>query len=360
MSAAFDSRGLWAMIADPASCAVEDCARAAPAATRLADLVSPALASHVLAAAASRCAAPLIDPAHVEKSRLYNRFQRRAQLGGARLLADAGVPFVIIKGFANAHVLYDEPAARVVGDLDVLVRPGDLRAAIDVFAGARYSFRSGDLPPWGFQATSSFAPLVSADGQCNVDLHTAPDSDPLDRALSADAVFTASRVVETNGLSFRAPSPEHMFVLCVSNAAKDKFGPFMAKKILDATQLLRRAPHLDWAAVDAIFAAAELRRAAATFLNLLGALGLHGYGSARKLPAMAAGEFRRLVAEWRDVRPSDPSVLTKLRREWLLAEPGVALRAARRRVQGLVRRRSGVLPHAPTLAHHPGPMDTRP
>src|SRR5690349_7342636 len=75
---AFD---LWPAIATPAECPPpSDPAVAQAAAGRLADLVSPALASHLLAPFEQRLGVTLLDPARVTKSFLLNRFTRHAQV----------------------------------------------------------------------------------------------------------------------------------------------------------------------------------------------------------------------------------------------------------------------------------------
>lgn len=61
----------------------------------------------------------------------YLRHQRANQIRLAALrtileaYADAHLPVLLLKGSALCHLLYPDPALRPMGDLDVLVRPGD-------------------------------------------------------------------------------------------------------------------------------------------------------------------------------------------------------------------------------------------
>lgn len=52
------------------------------------------------------------------------------------LLAGAEIPWALTKGMAVAHTSYDDPLARSFLDLDVLVRPRDLRRVIELLEAA--------------------------------------------------------------------------------------------------------------------------------------------------------------------------------------------------------------------------------
>ena len=78
---------LWPAIVDPDRCPLPAAGAGVDAvASRLADLVSPALAQHLLMPLERRMGRPLVDPGRAEKSLLLNRFTRRAQAACARRL----------------------------------------------------------------------------------------------------------------------------------------------------------------------------------------------------------------------------------------------------------------------------------
>jgi hypothetical protein len=341
---AFD---LWSAIAAPERCPPpSDTAAARAAADRLADLVSPALAQHLLAPFECRLGGPLVDPGRATKGLLLNRFTRRAQVDCARRLHEAGVPVAYIKGFASAHTLYGTPDARIAGDIDALVKKGDLPRAVTLLEAAGFRFRHGVKARWGFTATSSYVPFVSADGSCNLDLHTAPDSDPLDRALSAAQVFAEARPMDVDGMALYAPSAEHFLVIAVSNIAKDRFGPFAAKKIIDAGRLVGREP-LAWARALGILDRAGLSNAAHATFALLSDLGFPGVPEAYARPpcGVAGREYAYVLAETRALYPNVESALGALRRECLLGGGWpVLVRRNARRLAGLVRPMDGT-PH---------------
>ena len=331
---------VWPAIADPERCWLPpntDAARVA--AGRLADVVSPALAHHLLGPFERRLGQPLVDPGRAAKGLLLHRFARHAQVNCARRLQEARIPVVYMKGFASAHTLYEMPDARIAGDLDALVRGEDLPRVVSLLEAAGFQFRTGDVSTrWGFTATSSYVPFVSADGSCNLDLHTAPDSDPLDRVLSAEQVFAEARLTPVDGLAALVPSDDHFLIIAVSNIAKDRFGSFAAKKIIDAGRLAGRA-RLDWSRVVDVLGCAGLANAARATFALLADLGFPHVPDALRRPLRGAAgrEYVRVLAETRALYPSDGNSFGALRREYLLGGgwPVLARRNARR-VAGLV------------------------
>ena len=52
---------------------------------------------------------------------------RRALGKATKLLGEAGVPSLAVKGVVTAHGLYQEPRERPIGDVDVRIRPEDFR-----------------------------------------------------------------------------------------------------------------------------------------------------------------------------------------------------------------------------------------
>ncbi len=282
-----------------------------------------------------------MDEAVLRENRLYGRFQQAVQTQALAWIAEAGIDCVALKGFAAAFLYYPEPAARLIGDLDLLVRRQDLQRLIEALAARGFAFGGGSDPAWGFLSDASFLPFHSADGNCNLDLHVEPDSYPLHLGLDVERVFARARQVMAGTRMVAVPCAEHMALIAVSNLAKDKFAPDGLRKLLDLARLLDHEKDFDWAALRATAARSRLSRALATTLGLLLALGT----PADLLPADAAiprgATFAGLLRDW--VEPQDPTLLQRLRREWLLAaDPATAARLGMRRLSGLIRPRRGV------------------
>ena len=323
-----------------------DVDRARAEAQRLAGLVSPALAKFLLEDAERRLGAELIDAGIARKSRLLNRLNAARQARWVGELVAAGFSFVCLKGFASARTLYPDAALRSTGDLDLLVRRRDLAAVVDFLARRAFAFADGPLPRWGFISDASFVPFVGPDGE-NIDLHVQPDAYPAHRSLTTERVFDAARRIEAADARFLAPSPEHAFALCATNAAKDKFGPFAAAKRIDAARLLAAHPALDAASVAEWADSGDFAKPTRVFVALLAALGvaIGGFSGifARQPRGISGREFRRLVASWQAVFALPEGRGTVPRRELLIStEPRVGLHNTIARLAGLVRPKSGV------------------
>lgn len=337
--------GIWPLVACPYADGVAGDPDVAVWAPRFAELVSPALAAELLGPQAW----PFLSDDAVRHSRLRGRFRRARHRQCLRWIASAGFEVVVLKGFANAELLYRDPDARVVGDLDVLVRPGEAARLIDVLRAAGYRFVPAALPRWGFISDASLSPCLSPDGKVNLDIHVYPDCYPVRRGLDTAAMLAGGQRDGADG--YTLPALEHVLLLAVSNAAKDKFGPFAVKPLADILVLLRtRGDGLDWDDVLKLVHRSRLRRPFSVCMALLCALGLPRETLPPPVRDMAdrvgGPEFRRLVMAWSRLfdGPADrPGAGRALRREWLLsAEPDVAAVRAWWRLKGLLRPRRGL------------------
>jgi len=131
----------------------------------------------------------------------------------ARLLAAfarAGLPVIALKGLALAETVYPDLALRPMEDLDLLVRPGDLPAAVRLLAEAGYR-----------EAWHGFPDFLRADGLVDVDLHTALLHEGevptrLDaQAIALDAIWGAARPATLAGVPGLVLCPPHQLLhLC--------------------------------------------------------------------------------------------------------------------------------------------------
>jgi hypothetical protein len=340
-AASTDATGLWRRIFGAPGAGLPDAA----AARRLGELLSPALADHLLRPAAGD--PPAWDGAFLRSSRLANRFARAQQLRWVKVIAEAGISAIYLMGFAAAHSVYADPNVRIIGDLDILVRAGDVDRLVDLLQGHGFAFSPAPRRAWGAIADGSFAPGVFPDGHCNIDIHRHPDSYPAHLSLGADLVFDASVEVTVGELKIRIPCREHALLLAISNAAKDKFGPFSVRQVVDAAVMLRDGPAPDWHKIADLAQRGGLSRPARVFLSLLVALGLPGDRVPAAFVSLPGGlrgrEFDRLLESWRGLFPYRNSLLARLRREILLcAEPATGLRRNFARLNKLAWPRDGV------------------
>lgn len=298
---------------------------------------------------------PLLDPASLERDRLLKRFTLAHHRRWAKVVAAAGIDVVFLKGFANAHTLYPDPAIRVQGDLDILVRPGDLPRLAEFLTAQGFSGRAPDNNPWGMISDASFLPFVSADGTTHIDVHIHPDSYPVHRSLSTDIVFAGAAKVDLDDAIIRVPAAEHALILCATNAAKDKFSVASAGKVIDAIMLLRSGRPLDWDRIT------RLARDGGFLLPLRALLALlHGLGVAMgetppglyaPLGGLRGIALRQVRDDFRAGFPQELPLTALLWREaTICAEPAVALHNMGLRLKGLIRPLSG----AATPIRHDG------
>ncbi|MEC9346959.1 MAG: nucleotidyltransferase family protein [Pseudomonadota bacterium] len=327
---------LWRRIADPANPRPSGEAVAA-----FGRLVSAATAEAVLGPG------PDLPPAMVGQTRLLNRFRHGTGRHWLGALRDAGIPAVALKGLATGAWLYPRAEDRAVSDADILVRRGDLGAALDLFRGAGFAFEA--LPTrsrWGFIGDASFQPLMAPDGGTNIDLHVEGDAWPFARALTVDEIFAEA----TTCGEISAPSPTHCLLLAASHTARDLFTVDSIKTVVDGLLMLRRPEEFNWRELAARARRGQMLRPVSSYLALLGRLGAGVEPAAKAgMPVARIGgaAFEAVVKAHLQLFPETtaPGALARLVREWrLAAEPGVALRRDLKRLTGLVRPDRGLPP----------------
>ena len=156
-------------------------------AQRLAHLVTPALAVHCLKAAENRPGKSFLKADTVKQSLLIHWFNGGVQRRWVRVIGETGMPVVYLKGFTFARSLYPDPCIRTIGDIDI---------------------------------------------------HVQPDSYPANRSLAVEDVFANSTLQTIVGAEVKIPRIENAMLLYLANAAKDKFGVFSVRKLVDSWMLL--------------------------------------------------------------------------------------------------------------------------
>lgn len=310
-------------------------------------LTSPSLAAHLLEGLEAD-GPPLIDPQEIERSVLLNRFRRHSALKWAELIEESGIDVVYLKGLATSLTIYPDPDIRGMQDVDLLVHERDVPRLVKLLSQQGFSFRRPEgTPLWGRINETSFHPFVSADGTVNLDIHIHPDDFPVHRSLTTEIVFDAARLVEAGGVNLRLPCDDHLLLLAITNAARDKFGPASVKSLVDAVVLLAyRKATVDWAGLASLARHGGYLKSLRAFVVLLHRLGVRAEHLPDRLNrpfrGMVALEFDRMVAEIEDMIVHGLSRAALLRREFLLtARIDVFLFRNLRRLRGLLAPRSG-------------------
>ncbi|MEQ8398833.1 nucleotidyltransferase family protein [Thalassobaculum sp.] len=271
----------------------------------------------------------------------FRRLSLARQAATINNLKARGLRILPIKGYGSAR-LYDPPWKRILGDLDLLVRPAEVQALVQELGAMGFQAVPSTQGALGVTSDVSFHPMVSSDGLVSVDIHTALDAFPLSSALGTDAVFDAADTA-CSGLA-----SHHAAIAALSNLAKERFGPYSVRHLLDLGRLALQET-VDWPLVDRIVDAAGLGPARATALGALLRIGV----PAERLPAGIDPAFRpaiRLSRALGHLHLVEPSRWTKACRElaWCYA-PGTIVRLWWFRIAGLLRPRSGMPPGADTV-----------
>jgi hypothetical protein len=150
----------------------------------------------------------------------------RGCAGVQRVLQDAGVTSVAIKGVATIATLYGASSRRMLCDVDLVVDPGQLDAARAALARADFADIS---PPWDrHNAAITFSRYLHnyertfvRDG-IEVDLHWQLGRRP-PPALRARAIVEGSIAARVEGAALRVSGPVHTALLAVHHALRNSF-----------------------------------------------------------------------------------------------------------------------------------------
>lgn len=321
-----DGPGLWPLITCPGIPLSEQQAETLrPVLERFSKRIKPPLTVHLLGENAAVFGYDDLSPQEVEKHLLGHRFLRHKRLQWADFIAAKGIETVVLKGMATAHDIYPDPDLRHMSDMDLLVRRDDLGPLVTLLKAEGFKFHSGSqVPPWGLITDASFPPLISREGDVNIDIHIHPDDYPVHRSLSTAAVFADSRVIEAGTTRLRIPSRTHLMLLAITNAGRDKSEKLCLKGLIDALLFIENfASDIDWDEIETLATEGGFLKPLGCFLALVTRLGVppdhlpqHLIPHYRGFPA--AGEFERLIGDFETMFETPPSMLTRLRRETLL------------------------------------------
>lgn len=141
-----------------------------------------------------------------------------------RLLNTAGILPMPLKGVLLQHLVYQDPADRLLSDADLLVPPGRFRDAVATLRKA--GFR---VDPEGRAGSATKGP----DARLEVDVHRRPFAPRL-FGLDGEGMFARGRIDET---AFDAvvviPDPRDLYAHLVGNFAKGRHGAESVAQLRD-------------------------------------------------------------------------------------------------------------------------------
>jgi putative nucleotidyltransferase-like protein len=142
----------------------------------------------------------------------------RKLLDAAEAFVREGLQFVVLKGPALAHTLYPDPSSRVFGDLDLLVRTRDWRAAAAIVTGMGFR-RQTPEPRAGFdERFGKAATHVDGDGLA-IDLHRTLVLGPFGLWIDPDELIDRSIEFRIAGRTVRRLDDTGLLVNAVLHAS---------------------------------------------------------------------------------------------------------------------------------------------
>jgi putative nucleotidyltransferase-like protein len=148
-----------------------------------------------------------------------------------RHLAEEGVPFMLLKGAAYLVDLYDDPGARMLTDIDLLVRKSDVPRLLRRLAGAGFEKRGG------LEEYRRFELAAAGRNGCHFEFHSWLGLRFRDR-IGQEEVWERSTLVVLEGVPCRRLAPEDAVLYHAAHQADHYFGPTL-KWAIDLSQMLR-------------------------------------------------------------------------------------------------------------------------
>jgi Uncharacterised nucleotidyltransferase len=151
-----------------------------------------------------------------------------------RHFAEEKVPFILLKGAAYLTDLYDDPGARMLTDIDLLLRRRDVGRIARRLAGAGYEGH------WEYHRRDyrRFEMWLPRAGQCRFELHWWLGL-PHRFRIGQEELWQRSVPTVLEDVACRRLAPEDALLYHVAHLAEHYYGPTL-KWVLDLREMLRR------------------------------------------------------------------------------------------------------------------------
>jgi hypothetical protein len=165
----------------------------------------------------------------------------RALLALAQDLNARGIDFLVLKGSAAAHLVYSDPALRMFGDNDVLIRSRQFERALAILLELGYR-RKVAAASSAFDRR--FGKGVTLEGRAGdeLDAHRNLVFGTFGFAIDLDELFDSSVTFELAGQQLRALGPETRLLHACYHAALGDPEPRLSS-IRDVAEILVAGPH---------------------------------------------------------------------------------------------------------------------
>ncbi len=182
------------------------------------------------------------------------------------LLAREGLVPILLKGAALRDFAYEEPAERWMGDLDLLFRPDELDAAVEVLSAAGYHSPYAQEAMAIYRAHHFHFHLEHPRGFI-VEVHWGLQRPRASYSIDPEGFRSGSAEREGPlGRMLRVPSSEDMVLHLTGQSHDDAIDRLV--RLADLDRVIARAPSFEWGRLRSAARDAGLRTALAVSLRL--------------------------------------------------------------------------------------------
>ena len=183
------------------------------------------------------------------RSAAYSTLLTETLLDLLRLLAEHNIAAVPIKGPILAATVYEYPALRAFGDLDIMVRRKDVARTVELLTSTGYrpcskTGRSEVLAKLLGSRLRKDAGFVRSDGMVFVELHWDFLPEARSFPLRPEYAWRSCEEVMLAGAKVQTFATEHVLMFLCAHGAKH--GWMYLKWICDVAELVRAQQNLDW------------------------------------------------------------------------------------------------------------------
>lgn len=164
------------------------------------------------------------------------------------VLADAGIPVMLLKGAALAHTVFDSFAERPMGDLDLLLPEERVEAGWQALHDAGWEPEYGEAETF-WEDLQHLRPLVNpARLPVAIEVHRSIVR-PGPFSIDAERLWAEARDIDVGGVPARVPSPHHQILhLSIHFAWQNMLQRLTVRTARDVAFVLERDPP-EWADV---------------------------------------------------------------------------------------------------------------
>jgi len=184
-----------------------------------------------------------------------------------------GIEPVLLKGASHLVTdVYPDPACRMMGDLDLLVGPGEIDRALEVLEELNYGVKPQDRTR--FDDHHHVAPRIREDRLAPVELHRGLILHEVAHLLPTEVAIRNTEAVASNGWSARILSPTYRMIhnMLHSGIVNRYYeeSELDLNALYEMYRMMRRyGERIDWAEIAATFAGHQIKGVLDGYLHAL-------------------------------------------------------------------------------------------